>query len=136
LANRLLLTGKGQAMGLGFEDLEVYKEARELRRRVFKLSRQLPIEERYVLFPQTRRAALSTTNNIAEGHGSRSFRHNIAYLYRSRGSTNELIDDFGACEDEQYFSKEHLDDLREQAVRVVKLINGYIAYLRRRITEG
>ena len=119
-------------MGRGFEDLEVYREARELRRRVFKLAKLLPDLERYVLVPQMRRAALSATNNIAEGHGSRSYKHSVSYLYRARGSVNELLDDIGACEDEAYFRKEHLDDLRQQAVSVVKLINGYIAYLKGR----
>jgi len=57
-------------MGKGFEDLEVYSVAREFRNRVFKLVRQLPDDERYVLKSQMRRAALSITNNIAEGHGS------------------------------------------------------------------
>ncbi len=123
-------------MGAGFEDLDVYQQARELRRRVFKLTRLLPDRERYVLCSQMRRAALSVTNNIAEGHGSRSYRHNISYLYRSRGSVNELLDDLTACEDEGYFEKKHLGELREHAVRVAKLINGYVAYLRRRIEEG
>lgn len=122
-------------MGKGFENLEAYQEARILRKRVFRLIRLLPPEEKYNLASQMRRAALSVTNNIAEGHGSRSFRHNISYLYRSRGSVNELLDDIAACEDEGYFKKEHLDDLRRQAESVSKLINGYIAYLRRRLTE-
>ena len=122
-------------MGLGFEDLEVYQEARKLRTRIFKLTRLLPSDERYVLVSQMRRAALSVTNNIAEGHGSRSYRHNISYLYRSRGSVNELLDDINACEDEGYFEKRHLDDLRSTAESVARLINGYIAYLRRRIAE-
>jgi four helix bundle protein len=60
----------------------------------------------------------------------------LSYLYRSRGSINELLDDIGACEDEGYFKKEHLDDLRKQAVSVAKLINGYIAYLRQRMAEN
>ena len=114
-----------------FEDLEVYKEARELRRRVEKLVGLLPPDEKFVLRPEMRRAALSVTNNIAEGHGSRSYRHNKSYLYRSRGSVNELIDDFGQCEDQGYFKKEHLDDIRKQARTVIRLINGYIAYLRK-----
>ena len=120
----------------GFEDMEVYQTARKLRQRVFKLARQLPDEEKYSLFSQMRRAALSVTNNIAEGHGSRSWRHNISYLYRSRGSVNELIDDLTVCEDEHYFQKEHLADLRKDADSVIKLINGYIAYLRDRIAES
>ncbi|KKK75417.1 hypothetical protein LCGC14_2873910 [marine sediment metagenome] len=118
-------------MGRGFEDLDVYKEARTFRRREWKLARQLPPEQRHVLCSQMARAALSVTNNIAEGHGSRSYRYNISYLYRSRGSVNELLDDMNACEDEGYFKKEHLDDLRQQAASVAKLINGYIAYLRK-----
>ena len=122
-------------MAGGFEDLDVYKEARTLRRRVWKLVRMLPGDEKYVLVSQMRRAALSVTNNIAEGHGSRSYRHNISYLYRSRGSVNELLDDMSACEDEGYFKKEHLDDLRAQAASVAKLINGYIAYLRKRLAD-
>jgi len=122
-------------MGAGFEDLDVYQQARGFRKRVFKLARLLPDNERYELRSQMRRAALSVTNNIAEGHGSRSYRHNISYLYRSRGSINELLDDLNACEDEGYFEKEHLDGLREHAVRVAKLINGYVAYLRRRMAQ-
>ena len=120
-------------MGKGFEDLKVYQEARVLRKRVYKLTKLLPPEEKYVLYFQMRKAALSTTNCIAEGHGSRSYRHNISYLYRSRGSVCELQDDFNTCEDEGYFKKEHLDDLREQAVKVNKLINGYVSHLRKRM---
>ena len=120
-------------MGKGFEDLEAYQKARVLRRRVYRLTKLLPREERFILFPQMRKAALSVTNCIAEGHGSRSYRHNISYLYRSRGSVCELQDDFNTCEDEAYFKKEHLDDIREQAEKVLKLINGYIAYLKGRL---
>lgn len=120
-------------MGKGFEDLEAYQEARVLRQRVYRLTKLLPREERFILFPQTRKAALSVTNCIAEGHGSRSYKHNISYLYRSRGSVCELQDDFNTCEDEAYFKKEHLDDIREQAEKVLKLINGYIAYLKGRL---
>jgi four helix bundle protein len=121
-------------MAGGFEDLDVYKEARLLRRRVYKLTRQLPRDEEHNLSRQMHRAALSVTNNIAEGHGSRSFRHNISYLYRSRGSVNELPDDINVCLDEGYFQPEHLDDLRDQAVSVAKLINGYVGYLRNRMS--
>lgn len=113
-----------------FEDLQVYQKAREFRRRAWTLTRKLPEIERFVLIFQIRRAALSVTNNIAEGHGSWGYKHNISYLRRSRGSVNELLDDINACQDEEYFKKEHLDDLRKDAKVVVKLINGYIRYLK------
>jgi len=120
-------------MGAGFEDLEVYQEARKFRKRIYALTRKLPPEERFVLFPQMRKAAVSITNCIAEGHGSRSYRHNVSYLYRSRGSVCELQDDINTCEDEKYFKKAHLDDLRRDAERVAMLINGYIRHLTKRV---
>lgn len=122
-------------MGAGFEELDTYQRARELRARVFKLTRLLPAEERYNLVTQMRRAALSVTNCIAEGHGSRSFRHNVSYLYRARGSVCELQDDLNACQDEGYFEPKHLDDLRADAEGVIKVINGYIRHLRKRMGE-
>jgi len=120
-------------MAGSFEELEAYKAARHLRQRVFKLVKQLPKDEKVVLVPQMRRAALSVTNSIAEGHGSFNWKHEISYLYRSRGSINELIDDLGACEDEGYFKAEHLADLREDANQTVRLINGYIAHLQKQL---
>ena len=119
-----------------FEDLDVYKQAREVRKRVWKLTRLLPRDQEWVLKSQMQRAALSLTNNIAEGHGSWSYRHNISYLRRSRGSCTELQDDLNACEDEAYFPKEHLDDLRVDIRSVIRLINGYIAYLTKRAAKA
>src|SRR5438067_2532046 len=123
-------------MSGSFEELDVYQEARRLRRRVYKLTRLLPNEEKFNLVNQMRRAALSLTNNIAEGNGSRSWRHNISYLYRSRGSLNELIDDFNACDDETYFKSEHIAELKAHAERVRMLINGYVRHLRQRLTTA
>lgn len=122
-------------MEKGFEDLDVYQEARRFRGRVWALTKLLPPGERYVLGSQMRKASLLVTNCVAEGHGSRSHRQNRGYLYRARGGMCELQDDLNACEDESYFEKKHLDDLREHSVRVVKLINGYISYLTERISE-
>lgn len=119
-----------------FEDMEVYQKAREFRKRIWKLTRMLPTDEKYVLVPQMRRAALSVTNNVAEGHGTWHYRHNISYLRRSRGSVNELLDDINTFQDESYFPKEHLDNLRADAKSVIRLINGYIRYLRQQLRQG
>jgi four helix bundle protein len=51
------------------DDFELYRVAREFRKRAYVLVRQLPPEEKYALAHQMRRAAVSVTNNIAEGHG-------------------------------------------------------------------
>ena len=56
-----------------FEDLEVYQVAREFRKKMYAVTRRLPDFEKYDLGSQIRRAAVSLTNNIAEGHGRYHF---------------------------------------------------------------
>src|SRR3982074_2295272 len=48
-----------------FEDLEVYQVAREFRKAMYRVAKQLPGEEKFGLTSQIRRAALSLTNNIS-----------------------------------------------------------------------
>ncbi|MDD5326916.1 MAG: four helix bundle protein [Phycisphaerae bacterium] len=74
-----------------FEDLEIYKSAREYRKKIYSLAKQLPEFEKYNLANQMRRAAVSLTNNIAEGHGRFHYQENIQFLRQSRGSLEELI---------------------------------------------
>ena len=50
-----------------FEDLELYKAAREFRKAIYSFIKSLPDEEKFNLGSQMRRAATSLTNNIAEG---------------------------------------------------------------------
>ena len=118
-----------------FEDLEVYKAAREYRKKMYKLAKELPVEEKYNLAGQMRRAALSLTNNLAEGHGRYHFQENIQFCRVSRGSLMELIDDLNNCIDEEYFPIDYLEELKEEGYRINKMLNGYIAYLKKRKVE-
>ena len=115
-----------------FEDLEVYKAAREFRKKIYKLIKKLPEEEKFNLVGQMRRAAISLTNNIAEGYGRYHYQENIQFCRQSRGSLCELLDDLNICIDEEYFPRDFLQELKSEGAFVHKLLNGYIAYLRRR----
>ena len=118
-----------------FEELEVYKAAREYRKKIYQLIKKLPPEEKYNLAGQMRRAALSLTNNIGEGHGRYHFQENIQFCRVSRGSLMELIDDLNTCIDEKYFKQDYLLKLKEEGYRINKMLNGYIAYLKKRKTS-
>jgi four helix bundle protein len=115
-----------------FEDLEVYKYAREFRKRMYAVTRKLPSFEKFELASQIRRAAVSLTNNIAEGHGRWHFLDHIKFVLQSRGSLQELIDDLNVCEDEGYLPLTEIAELKQEGWRVLKLINGYLRFLRDR----
>src|SRR5256885_8366903 len=85
-----------------FEDLEVYKAAREFRKAMYNAARLLPKSEEFDLGRQIRRAAVSLTNNIAEGHGRFHYLDQIKFMLQARGSLQELIDDLNVCTDERY----------------------------------
>ncbi|SRR6266508_1013981 len=115
-----------------FEDLEVYKAAREFRKAMYAVSRLLPDFEKYELGSQIRRASVSLTNNMAEGHGRFHYPDQIRFFLHSRGSLEELVDDLNVCLDENYLSSDEAAKLKQQAWDVLALINGYLRYLRGR----
>jgi four helix bundle protein len=118
-----------------FEDLEVYKAARAFRKKVYQLIKELPPEGKYNLGDQMRRAALSLTNNLGEGHGRYHYQENMEFCRISRGSLMELIDDLNVCIDEGYFPLDFIEELKTGGYTVNKLLNGYIAYLKKRKAE-
>jgi len=115
-----------------FEDMEVYQVAREFRKAMYALSRKLPDYEKYGLASQIRRAAVSLTNNIAEGHGRYHYLDQLKFLLQARGSLEELIDDLNTCLDENYSPSAEIEQLKQLSWRVHELINGYGRYLRLR----
>ena len=113
------------------DDFELYKAAREFRKKVYKLIKKLPEEEKFALSPQMRRAAISITNNIAEGHGRWHWQENMQFCRISRGSVEEVIDDLNICIDEEYFPEAELENLKSEAYNLIEKINSYISYLKK-----
>ena len=114
------------------DDFELYNLARAFRKKIYKLIKQLPPEERRCLDPQMRRAIVSVTNNIAEGHGRWHYQENIQFCRISRGSVEEILDDINVCLDEGYGGRTYNGALKEDGYALIAKINGYIAYLRKR----
>lgn len=115
-----------------FEDLYVYKLARDFRRAIVSLAKNLPSDERFNLSMQMRRAALSVTSNVAEGVGRYHYQENIQFCRQSRGSITELIDDLNACFDEGYIDQETCEDYKKRAYELIRVLNSYIASQKRR----
>lgn len=113
------------------DDFGLYQLAREFRKNVYMLIKQLPREERYALDPQMRRAAVSVTNNIAEGHGRWHYQENLRFCRIARGSIDEVLDDLNVCLDEHYSDRVLVEKLKTDAYNLITRINSYMNYLRR-----
>jgi four helix bundle protein len=81
-----------------FEDLEAYQAARQFRKAMYAVTRKLPAFEKFELASQIRRAAVSLTNNIAEGHGRYHYLDQVKFVLQARGSLEELMDDLNTAE--------------------------------------
>jgi four helix bundle protein len=115
-----------------FEDLDCWKECRKLR--IFIASRVVPIlpkEESHRLKDQLLRAARSTTANIAEGYGRFHFLDNAKFCSNARGSCWEVLDHLITGNDEGFISTELLEEGRQLVNSAVKVVNGYMNYLKR-----
>jgi four helix bundle protein len=115
----------------GLNRLEVYRVAQELANYVYKnVLDKLPIEEKWGLNSQIRRAAASIPANIAEGYGRYYYQETIRFCYLARGSLMELSSHIDLANAQNYLSKEIKSHVDETMVALLKLTNGYIKYLK------
>ena len=73
-----------------YADLIAWQKAMTLAESVYKVTTELPREERYGLCAQMRRAAVSIPSNIAEGEGRGEDGNMLHSLRVSYGSLREL----------------------------------------------
>ena len=72
------------------EQLDAWKYSMELAKSVYQMTAAFPVEERYGLAQQMRRAAVSIPSNIAEGAGRNGVKEYVHFIGISRGSLAEL----------------------------------------------
>jgi len=114
-----------------FETLEVWQRCRTFRKNISNVLTTFPIEEKYRLVDQIKRASRSITANIAEGYGRFHYQDNIKFCRNARGSLNEVLDHLICANDELLISDNSLSAFRQEYEDCVRLLNGYIAYLKK-----
>jgi len=115
-----------------FRDLDVWKKCRDIRIMIWKLCKKFPTEEKFRLADQMIRASRSSTANIAEGYGRFHFQENIQFCRQSRGSLFELIDHVLVAEECEYIESNEKEELIDHIISAIRLLNGYIKYLKTR----
>jgi four helix bundle protein len=112
-----------------FEDLEVWKKARELKKEIIELVKTFPSEEKFRLIDQLKRSSRSVGSQIAEGHGRRTHQDELRFCVIARGSLSETLNHFIDAFDEAYINEEQLTYYESIVIQVEKLLNGYMAWL-------
>ena len=114
-----------------FEDLPVWQAASGLAVRVFGLEEKAPLRRHRSLRDQIERAALSVSNNIAEGFERGTTSELLAFLYIARGSAGEVRSMLCVMNGMPMFSdlKSEISDLKSQAESISRQLRGWAQHL-------
>ncbi len=115
-----------------FTELEVWKQSRKVRNWITDLVKKFPGDEKYRLVDQVIRSSRSIGNNLAEGHGRYHYQDNIRFCVMARGSLSETLDHLIVALDNNLISEEDLQLFQLEYDSCLRLLNGYIQYLKKK----
>ena len=107
-----------------FERLNVYQLALRFLDRIFDLADRLPSRTQSSLGDQLRRAALSISNNIAEGNDKRSKKERCQYFARASDSARECISMFNVLKMRELIEPAEWTELRSMGRQITSMIRG------------
>lgn len=114
-----------------FEYIEAWQLARELTRKVYRLTKKTRFSKDYGLKRQIQDAAGSTMHNIAEGFDSETNREFMQFLRYAKRSCTEVQSGLYVALDEEYIAFPEFEDVYEQARRTRVAVLGFINNLKR-----
>ncbi len=107
-----------------FETLEIWRLAVAYGKRLYKVSEKFPRTEIFALSDQLKRAAVSVSNNIAEGSGGTN-RDFCNFLNISIKSILETVNILHFSSELNYTSDEEREDLYKEAETLIKRIRAF-----------
>lgn len=111
-----------------FQDLEVWKLAKDLAKIVYKLADTAHFKNDFGFIDQIRRATISVSSNIAEGEESGSVRSNLKYLRIAKASNAEVRSQAIIANEIGYLDKEEKDRIVELSDLISKKLFFLIRY--------
>ncbi len=110
-----------------FEELPVWKDAIQLAVRVFALTSRSQYRRFRSIRDQIERAAMSVSNNIAEGFERGTTQATLTFLYIARGSCGETRSVLCLCEQLPAFSdlKSEISDLKAKAEGISRQLRAW-----------
>ena len=108
----------------GYRRLIAYQKAKEVVKRTYKLLKKFPVEERYAMCDQLRRAVVSITSNIAEGVNRYSVKDKSHFIEVAFGSLMEVSSQFEIAEELGYITTEDRMSMDELVKEDARLLSG------------
>ena len=118
-------------LDLSHKKLIAWQRAIEFLLPLYFLCDKLPKDEKYNLVSQMKRAAISVSNNLAEGCARKSKTKKNRFFEVARSSVVEIDNCLTACLALKYFTKQDINELDERNIELFKLISGLIDSNRR-----
>ena len=119
-----------------FEEIDCWKKARALTKRVYKVSAKGAFARDFGLKDQIRRASVSVMSNIAEGHDRSGTAEFVQFLAVAKGSVAEIRAQLYVAIDQGYMDGSDFNDLNQLATETGQLLGGLMKYLRRSEYKG
>ena len=113
-----------------FEDLDIWKSAVEITIDIYKISEEGKLKQDWGLKDQIRRAAMSISNNIAEGFEYDNNKDFIKFLKYSKGSSGEVRSQLFVLRKIEFISEAFYNDMFDRLMSISKQISGLIKYLK------
>ena len=119
-----------------YRRLNVYQLSKTLVRDVYGLTADFPINEKYALSDQMRRAVVSVPSNIAEGTSRTSSKEQFHFLEISYGSLMELMCQTEIAFDLCYINKEQFGQIEEEIGNIYRMLSSMQASLKSRLQSN
>lgn len=113
-----------------FEDLQVWKTARELTSKAYAVTGDGAFSKDFGLRDQIRRAAVSVMSNIAEGYERGGNQEFIQFLSIAKGSCGEVRSQLYVAVDQTYLEKRDGEKLIDEFRKLSIMINNFMEYLK------
>ena len=119
-----------------FEDLNVWKQARQLTQEVYRLTKTETFFKDFGLRDQIRRTAFSVMSNIAEGFERGGNQEFVQFLYVAKASCGEVRSQLYVALDQGYATSNDSEKLLQLFRRLSGMISNLITYLRESDMKG
>ncbi|NJW52915.1 four helix bundle protein [Salinimicrobium oceani] len=119
-----------------FEDLEIWKLARELCQEIYLLREKTNLKNDYRLYDQLNGSSGSIMDNIAEGFERNGNKEFAQFLSIAKASCGETRSQLYRVLDRNYISKKEFDLQYEKLQMLSKQIGGFRNYLQNSDLKG